>query len=824
MVSSKSRFVVFPSLKTWKLSPIEAVNPLGNMGALASPESTSLSGTGRADRLIGTSRSDVLSGLGGNDLLDGRKGRDRMTGGTGNDTYIVDNTGDRVIEKAKGGTDTVKASVSWTLGSQAENLILTGRSNLKGTGNSLANTLIGNTGHNTLDGKSGADRLAGGKGNDTYVVDNTGDRVTERTGEGTDTVRASVSHTLGSGVENLVLLGRALNGKGNTLANRITGNSLSNLLDGASGNDVLDGGSGDDTLVGGSGVDTLRGGAGNDTYDVDSMSDVVAESADGGADTVLASVSYTLGAHVERLVLAGGALAGTGNALDNIIIGTAGNNTLDGADGNDTLDGADGNDTLDGGEGNDTLDGGTGADTLVGGSGNDVYEIDHAGDVIDDQGDGTDFDTVRTTLHVYSLGIGLEALVMLDASAGNIATGNILNNVITTGSSDDFLDGLSGADTLRGGAGNDTYTIDRAQDVVIELAGEGTDTVRSFTAAYTLGDHLENLLLLGVAARGTGNGLDNRLTGNGGANTLEGLDGNDTLEGAGGQDNLRGGIGNDLYIVDGTDTVTEAAGEGTDTVEAVASFTLSENVEILVLTGSANINGTGNGTDNRIVGNGGDNILDGAGGTDTLEGGAGNDIYVLENPGETVVDTSGIDTVRASYDFGTYNWQTGAYGRTTYLQEGIERLELTGNAVVGIGRQSTGDDYILGNGGNNVLEGIYGTSFGGDTLNGGAGNDILFGSQTGRTFFEFDGRLGEDTIHNFNAAEGDRIDLRRLYIEEVQAASYAIAQVRHPEGFDTLEISVFVNSKTGGTWNGKITLLHDSFASKPNDADWILLM
>jgi len=85
-----------------------------------------------------------------------------MTGGAGNDTYIVDNTGDRVTEKAKGGTDLVKASVNWTLGSQVENLTLTGSKALKGTGNSLANAIAGNGGNNVLDGMGGADRLSGG--------------------------------------------------------------------------------------------------------------------------------------------------------------------------------------------------------------------------------------------------------------------------------------------------------------------------------------------------------------------------------------------------------------------------------------------------------------------------------------------------------------------------------------------------------------------------------------------------------------------------------------------------------------------------------------
>jgi Ca2+-binding RTX toxin-like protein len=243
MASLKSRFAVFPfGLKTRQPDPVEALNAREDWSALASPVSKTVPGTPRADRLFGTTGNDVLSGLGGNDLLDGRKGRDRMTGGAGNDTYIVDNTGDRVTERAKGGTDLVKASVDWTLGSQVENLTLTGRKALNGFGNSLANTITGNAGHNLLDGKGGADRLAGGRGNDIYRVDHAGDRITEKANEGIDTVRAYVSWTLGAHLENLMLFDSAVSGTGNDLANQIYGTAAANRLDGAAGNDTLLGG------------------------------------------------------------------------------------------------------------------------------------------------------------------------------------------------------------------------------------------------------------------------------------------------------------------------------------------------------------------------------------------------------------------------------------------------------------------------------------------------------------------------------------------------------------------------------------------------------
>ena len=133
---------------------------------------------------------------------------------------MVDNASDVITETSGAGTDTVQASISYALGSNVENLTLTGSGNINGTGNASANTLTGNTGANTLDGGGGVDTLIGGSGNDTYVVDNASDVVTEDAGAGTDTVQANISYTLGSNVENLTLTGSGdIDGTGNASAN-----------------------------------------------------------------------------------------------------------------------------------------------------------------------------------------------------------------------------------------------------------------------------------------------------------------------------------------------------------------------------------------------------------------------------------------------------------------------------------------------------------------------------------------------------------------------------------------------------------------------------
>jgi Ca2+-binding RTX toxin-like protein len=207
--------------------------------------------TGEAD-LDGTGNelANRITGNAGSNVLDGGAGADNLAGGKGNDTYVVDDANDIVIEAADEGIDTVRASVSHTLAANAENLVLTGAGDIDGAGNALANTITGNAGSNLLDGGTGADQLTGGGGSDTYIVDDVNDGVSEGLDAGTDTVRASVSHTLADNVENLVLTGTGdSDGTGNNLVNAITGNGGSNRIAGGGGNDLLDGGAGQDTAV-----------------------------------------------------------------------------------------------------------------------------------------------------------------------------------------------------------------------------------------------------------------------------------------------------------------------------------------------------------------------------------------------------------------------------------------------------------------------------------------------------------------------------------------------------------------------------------------------
>ncbi len=418
-------------------------------------------GGGDNDDLVGGLGDDLLVGGTGNDDLDNRLnaalddfegaiGADTMVGGAGDDTYGVDDLLDVVVEATGEGTDTVEtflAELSIAAMANVENLAFLGAdaSQFVGTGNAgnnaiiggdLADTLSGLAGNDTLNGGLGADTMIGGEGNDTYVVDDVGDVINESTGlpADVDTVQASVSFTLATGLENLTLTGAdAINGTGNAGINVLTGNDAANqlfgggdndTLTGNDGNDVLDGGTGNDTISGGDDNDTIIGGAGNDTIDVGNGFNTIVYNATGFGNDVINSFDATGGtpATQDRIDLTGlgvtaanfnnrvfesasggntiitirengpaSAVQGTiqinGVTNANIDISdftlaaappanfgapTAGANTITGNAADNTINGLGGNDVLSGAGGNDVINGDEGVDTLNGGDGNDT--------------------------------------------------------------------------------------------------------------------------------------------------------------------------------------------------------------------------------------------------------------------------------------------------------------------------------------------------------------------------------------------------------------------------------------------------------------------
>jgi Ca2+-binding RTX toxin-like protein len=282
------------------------------------------------------------------DIYDGGARADILVGGPGNDQFFVDHIDDRVIENPnEGDYDGIIARVSYSLfsapnveqlvlqngiptalgavGNELDNVIYGNNYNNSLAGNDGDDTLNGLTGNDdleggsgddSLDGAAGDDRMSGNVGNDIYFVNSVGDEVIEYANNGIDTVRTWLNYTLGEHLENLTLLDKeSLDGPDIILHVNATGNDLDNTITGNIWNNVLDGKAGNDTLI---------GGLGDDTYIVNDLSETIIEAADGGLDTVIASISYTLGANIENLTLTGDAnISGTGNALNNTLRGNA---------------------------------------------------------------------------------------------------------------------------------------------------------------------------------------------------------------------------------------------------------------------------------------------------------------------------------------------------------------------------------------------------------------------------------------------------------------------------------------------------------------------
>jgi Ca2+-binding RTX toxin-like protein len=363
---------------------------------------------------------------------------------------------------------------------------------------------------------------------------------------------------------------------------------------------------------------------------------------------------------------------------------------------------------------------------------------------------------------------------------GDKINGDKGDNYLLGGLGDDTLNGGAGADTMEGAAGNDLYFVDNAGDVVVENAGEGRDTVRS-SVDWALGENLENLVLLGSAASGSGNALDNRITGNDNDNDLFGGDGNDTLNGGDGGDILIGGAGDDVYVIDSElDGIAEDPDQGRDTVRSSISlnwsFGLGANLEDIVLLGNA-VFAIGNELDNRITGNDNDNNLSGGEGNDTLNGGVGadtltggngDDLYIVDNEWDVVAIENyeeGHDTVRSSVYFSLYG--------NNYLEDlvlvGSEDLTGAGNFNANKITGNSGDNFLVGWDGDDSLSGGQGNDYldggiGSDTMRGGIGDDAYIVDDAGDKVIEAAGGGTDDLVFaGVDYTLGANLENMRIY-------------------------------------------------------------
>ena len=501
------------------------------------------------DRLYGEEGDDELNGGDGNDVLDGGVGNDRLFGQAGND-IMNGGDGDDIM---MGFTASNESKQTLAPGETDDDVMYGGFGNDRmwgGLGNDYmdggdgADLVCGGHGNDTVFGGAGNDELHGDEGNDRLLGEAGHDRIFGEAGDdviwGGDGDDVLVGFTASNDAKQWLAYGESDNdtlygGNGN---DSMYGGLGNDYLDGGNDDDFLDGGDGDDRLFGGAGNDVLNGGNGHDVLSGESGNDKIFGGA--GNDTIWGGdgddilVVFTASNEAKQSLAAWETDDDTiyGGAGNDLIMGGLGNDLLYGEAGNDELQGGDGNDRLYGGDGNDRLFGQVGNDILYGGAGDDLL--------------------VGFTAH------------------------NEAKRTLGPGESDDdYLDGGAGADHMEGGQGNDTYIVNSVNDVILEFANEGYDTVIS-SANYILNANLEELRLVeGFNINGTGNALDNRIVGNSSDNILDGVTGADTMI---------GGKGNDTYYVDNVgDRVVELAGEGVDTVQSKISYALGDHVENLNL-------------------------------------------------------------------------------------------------------------------------------------------------------------------------------------------------------------------------------------------------
>ena len=741
--------------------------------------------------ITGTSGDDALIGTTDDDTLDGGVGMDTLTGGTGNDTYLVDNSGD-VIQEYNGvtdGVDTVISTVGYTLTGSVENLTVQAMTNVY----------------------SYQPIIVGGNDQDNVLIG--------------QSAKQTGYYTVGG-----------FHGGGGQLASYDFFDS--HVMNGGGGNDKLIAGDGNDTLDGGTGADTMSGGAGADVYYIDNAGDRI--QGEGAAndwpiqsayyvysdvDQVFSSVDYALGDYLENLTLTGAASSATGNDMGNGLVGNDLGNSLSGMAGNDTVLAGLGDDTLTGGIGNDVLSGEAGADTyrFASGDGQDLIHADAADTITlaaglnraDLQvayaanGDAKlvlQLNAAGDTLTLDQLDQWRSGLSLNWASGGSLSGADLLalaqpapivgtdgadslkgqgaNDQITGLGGNDTLDGGLGADTMAGGLGDDVYYVDQAGDKVNEEADQGTDTVISSAANFTLAANIENLTVTKLGLTGTGNDQANVLevSDNGSTtypgSTLYGLGGNDTLV-SHGRDQLVGGTGNDVYELyagyaiyndpytgtHGTPiigaTVVENAAEGMDEVRLHGlsggwynggAYLLTDNVEKLTLVndgaGLPTVQGndlanliTGNDQANTMLGGAGNDTLLGGAGADNLSGGLGNDELTggdgadtfgfARGDGQDLIHADATDILALDTSIARGDLVFGKLGAADTLTIGIkgstdsitlDHVSQLDALVVNFG--ADGSSTTLGQ--LRLSQNLTGTS-GKDTLTGGVGDDTLTG-------------------------------------------------------------------------------------------------
>ncbi|MCC6920918.1 MAG: hypothetical protein IT548_17105 [Alphaproteobacteria bacterium] len=626
---------------------------------------TNLTTSDRSDSILLGMGDHTVNSLGGNDILTYAKGNYTFNAGSGVDMLVADFS----YATAYGVSSATLTSGSdgysgqfYTGGGLEGGVIFSGVDRFRITGTQFADDIRSGNGNDTLAGGAGNDTLNSGKGDDTidggagsadrWIADQSGDNgALGMTFDMRSNIYIGVGHVTNIEAVELKL------GAGNDFI--IT--SIGAL------NDTLIGGAGNDTISLAQGEDRFEGGTGDDLLIADfSGATIYGLSSDGAfaPDASGFSGQFFTGGRIEGAVVFTGVdrFDVTGTKFDDVI--RTGDN----------------GDTITGGDGNDDLNSAAGAATINGGAG---------------------IDTWRADLSAFSQAFAFDAAL---AGVQNIGSGNSITSIealyVTSGAGNDsFLTYANGkSDSIDGGAGNDTIGVGGGNDTAV--GGSGDDLlIVDYSAAG--GSFVSNATVISnsfdssITFSGferlqvtTGAGNDDivgwtgndRIDGGAGNDTLRGGNGNDTLTGGDGTDTLTGGAGNDTYVITSGDTIVEAAGGGTDTVQSDTTVAaLAANVERLFLTGTSAINGAGNELANQINGNtannqiigldGNDSLLGGAGG-DTLQGAAGADRLTGGTQRDKLIP--GVDGDQDVLIFNIVNDSTGV------TRDVIDRIDLNG--------------------------------------------------------------------------------------------------------------------------------------------------
>lgn len=681
--------------------------------------------SGGNDRVYGFTGKDVIFGGGGNDYLNGgagddylsgNAGTDTMIGGTGDDKYEVDSTGDVVTEASNEGTDLVITSITYTLGENLDDLLLSGAGPQDGTGNALANFIIGNKsanvlrgldGNDTFGGAGGGDTLYGGKGDDKFLVYYDGETIVENDGEGTDSVEAKVTTGLAAYVENLTLVGTGvISGGGNDLANVITGNDMGNGLSGNGGNDRIFGKGGADLISTGLGDDFVDGGAGTDIVDY--------------SDDAFGSTAWF------------GNAAGPGDSLFAV-------ETVRGSEFADTFHGNTSANAIEGRGGDDRIEGGGGADLLAGGAGDDIIDAGTGNDRVVEKADASGSDEIH-------LGDGNDTANLY------VKTGDVLQVWGDAGTDKITVTGKTGPDgVVHIDTGADGGLVTLKVDHAVVIGGDGEDVVRTTVAPFAQQTFTLGLGRDTVRPSGTARGANLVFADFEAGAAGDVIDLTDVIPRLTGLAPLTNPFADGyMQLVQyGTDTLVQVDRDGRNGDLGFETLITLENIFPAVLT-AENFGGHpplwswvfyGTPAPDGLIGTDNDDTIIGFAGNDTITGLKGNDRLEGGDGADTIFGNEGDDTL------------LGGLGNDT-LTAGI------GNDTLDGGK---GTDILLGEAGNDTLLGGDGA----DKLTGGAGQDVLTGGTGADRFIFFGGdtsatRATADRITDFRHAEADRIDLKAI--------------------------------------------------------------